>query len=276
MKKDKQSPETTGCCDLNNKCCFCRCCRPGPPGPQGPQGEVGPQGPQGEVGPQGPQGEVGPQGPQGEVGPQGPQGEVGPQGPQGEVGPQGPQGEVGPQGPQGEVGPQGPQGEIGPQGPQGEIGPQGPQGEVGPQGPQGEPGKCSEDIFASFFAFEQRFKSGNPIQLFIGTADNSGNITLNNNTQIILSPGFYLISYSVSAVLDSAGYMQVTPFYNGTSHLEYGVYFRTAENSSSASGSSHFVIYVPSQTAFTLNYNSDVTDRSGAATVTVLKLNRNI
>ncbi len=254
MKNKKLSCETcslpTTRCHHNTKCCSRCCCRPGPPGPQGPQGEPGPQGPQGEPGPQGPQGEPGPQGPQGEPGPQGPQGVPGPQGPKGNPGPQG---------------------LPGPQGPQGEPGPQGPQGEPGPQGPQGEP---ADDIFASFATYEVRFENGKPIPFGVATPDVTDNITFQNNTQIVLNPGYYLISYSVSAVLDNSGYMQVTPFYNGTSHLEYGVYFKTAVDSSSACGSSHFIIYVPSQTIFTLNYNSDVTDRSGELNIAILKLNR--
>ena len=244
----------SGCGRLNTSCCPCRGPQgpQGEPGPQGPQGEPGPQGPQGEPGPRGPQGEHGPQGLQGEPGPQGPQGEPGPQGPQGEPGPQGPQGEPGPQGPQGEPGPEGPQGEPGPEGPQGEPGPEGPQGEPGPQGPQGEP---AEDIFASFFVFEIPFQNGQPIPFVTGTEDPTGNIVLANNTQIDLAPGYYDISFHVSTVLDNAGYMQVTPL-------------------SSAYGSNAIIIYVPTQTSFTLTYNSNVENRSGAATVAVIKLNR--
>ena len=201
----------------------------------------------------------------------GPQGEPGPQGPQGEPGPQGPQGEPGPQGPQGEPGPQGPQGEPGPQGPQGEPGPQGPQGEPGPQGPQGEP---SKDIFASFYIFEIPFENGRFIPFTTGVTDITGNIVLEDNTRIDLMPGYYFISYSVSTVLDSAGYMQITPSYNGTSHLEYGIYFRTNTVFSSAYGSNSIIIYVPTQTSFTLTYNSNVGNRSGAATISVIKLKR--
>ncbi len=262
MKKVKLFNKPIWFCNIdgstNKKCCCCQ-------GPQGPQGEQGPQGPQG------PQGEQGPQGPQGEQGPQGPQGEQGPQGPQGEQGPQGPQGEQGPRGPQGEPGPQGPQGEQGPQGPQGEQGPQGPQGEQGPQGPQGEPGI---ETFASFGIFEIRFTNAQSIPFITDINDPSGNIVLTNNTEIVLQPGYYFIDYSVSTVLDTAGYMQITPSYNGTAHLENGIYFKTNTNASSAWGANAIIIYVPAQTNFTLTYNSNVENRSGAATISILKLNR--
>ena len=153
-------------------------------------------------------------------------------------------------------------------GSRGEPGPQGPQGDPGPQG---EPAK---DIFASFAILEIQFVNGRPIPLGTGTADPTGNIVLEDHTRIVLAPGYYFISYSVSAVLDNAGYMQVTPFYNGSPHLEYGVYFKTNTSSSSAYGSNSFIIYVPSQTNFTLTYNSGVGNRSGAAAVSIIKLTR--
>lgn len=140
--------------------------------------------------------------------------------------------------------------------------------------PQGESGETAKDIFASFVTFEIRFTNGQFITLGTGTEDTTGNITLQDNTRIVLNPGYYYISYSVSAVLDTPGYMQITPSYNGTSHLEYGIYFKTNTVSSSAYGSNSMIIYVPSQTDFTLTYNSNVQSRSGAATVAIIKLNR--
>ena len=49
--------------------------------------------------------------------------------------------------------------------------------------------------------------------------------------------------------------MQVTPSYNGTAHLETGVYFATNADGSSACGSSHFIIRAPASTILTLNYS---------------------
>ena len=112
--------------------------------------------------------------------------------------------------------------------------------------------------------------------MITGTADTTGNITLENNSLINLEEGYYFITFSVSTVLDNAGYMQITPSYNGSAHLEYGIYFKTNTDLSSAYGTSSIIIYVPSQTSFSLTYNSNVGNRSGAATVTVLKLTRDI
>lgn len=68
--------------------------------------------------------------------------------------------------------------------------------------------------------------------------------------------------------------MQVTPAYNGSSNLLYGIYFKTGAALSSAYGSNSIIIHVPETTSFSLTYNSNVADRSGAATVSVIRLTR--
>ena len=130
------------------------------------------------------------------------------------------------------------------------------------------------DIFASFFLFEKKFENGQLIPFTTGIKDTTGNITLVNETKIKLMPGYYFISYRLSTILDDAGYMQVTPSYNGKPYLQYGIYFKTNTASSSASGSNSIIIYVPSQTYFKLTYNSNVENRSGEATLTVIKLKK--
>ena len=69
--------------------------------------------------------------------------------------------------------------------------------------------------------------------------------------------------------------MQITPYYNGSSHIEYGIYFRTASNYHNRIGSNPIIIDVPEQTpVFPLTFNSPVTNTEGTATITVVKLNR--
>ena len=77
-----------------------------------------------------------------------------------------------------------------------------------------------------------------------------------------------------TTILEEAGYMQVTPAYNGSSNLLYGIYFKTGAALSSAYGSNSIIIHVPETTSFSLTYNSNVADRSGAATVSVIRLTR--
>ena len=234
-----------------------------------PQGERGPAGPQGLAGAQGPEGPAGPQGPEGPAGPQGPEGPAGPQGPEGPAGPQGPEGPAGPQGPEGPAGPQGPEGPAGPQGPEGPAGPQGPEGPAGPQGPAGSPGVAG---YASFVTFQAVFPSGGNIPFATGTEDPSGRIRQTAGTQVTLEPGVYLVTYSVSAVLETAGYLQVTPAYGGQGHLEYGVYGRTAADSVTVSGSASWVLTAPEGVALTLNSSGNAATRDGALTLAILAL----
>ena len=110
------------------------------------------------------------------------------------------------------------------------------------------------------------------ITLFPSVADSTGNITDQDITHVNLAAGYYLVSYSVSAIFPAPSYMQITPFYNGTTHLETGVYFATNADGSSACGSAHFILVAPSPTVFSLTYSGPLDARDGTATLTFLKL----
>lgn len=174
-------------------------------------------------------------------------------------------------GPAGATGPAGPTGANGPAGPTGATGPTGAAGLIGATGPAGE---APDDVFASFATFAIPFTNATQIPLGTSTADPTGQIVLSDPTHIDLAPGYYLISYHVSSILSTPGYMQITPYYNGSSHIEYGIYFRTASNYTTAYGSNSIIIDVPEQTRFSLTFNSPVTNTEGTATITVVKLNR--
>lgn len=174
-------------------------------------------------------------------------------------------------GPAGVTGATGSQGLAGPQGLPGATGATGPTGSTGPTGATGAP---PPDVFAAFATFAIPFVNAAQIPLGTVTADPTGQIVLTDNTRITLAPGYYLISYHVSTLLSTPGYMQITPFYNGASHIEYGIYFKTGFNVTSAYGSNSIIIYVPAETRFSLTYNSNVQSSDGTATITVLQLNR--
>ena len=165
-----------------------------------------------------------------------------------------------------------PRGKPGPAGPQGEQGPAGPQGEQGPAGPQGEQGPAGPDSYASFVSYMQQFVNGTPISFTQAAADPTGHISQSSATQVALEPGTYFVTYHVSAILEAAGYLQVTPAYNGSAFLEYGVYDRVNSASVSVSGSAAFIAVVPAQTVLTLNYNSSAAARDGAMTMVILRL----
>ena len=68
--------------------------------------------------------------------------------------------------------------------------------------------------------------------------------------------------------------MQVTPSYNGTTHLETGIYFATSANGSTACGSAHFILRAPSDTQLSLTYSGSGTAVDGEINMTILKLRR--
>ena len=182
---------------------------------------------------------------------------------------------MGIQGPTGPTGPQGPVGPPGIQGPTGATGPQGVPGLPGARGATGATGAAPDDVFASFAVYQTPFTQGTQVILFPDITDPTGHIKPSDNLQqILLEPGYYLITYSVSCIFTSPNYLQMTPFYNGTSHLEFGVYFATSANGSSACGSATFIVFVPSATSFSLTYTGSTTARDGEVTITFLKLNR--
>lgn len=157
----------------------------------------------------------------------------------------------------------------GPPGPQGEPGPAGPTGATGSTGPAGTVPSSSA---ASFYTFQAQFTPGQSIDLFPGAADPTGNITQPSSQQVGLAAGNYLVSYKVSATLSQPGYLQVTPSWGGSAHLESGVYFATTANGSSAVGSAHFILQAPSATTFTLTYSGSIAARSGEVGLTLLRL----
>uniref|UniRef100_UPI0040273D3A hypothetical protein n=1 Tax=Eubacterium sp. TaxID=142586 RepID=UPI0040273D3A len=115
---------------------------------------------------------------------------------------------------------------------------------------------------------------GTQIPVIEDVSDTEGNIEQTSSSVITLQPGYYLVSYKVSGIFQNANYMQITPSYNGSPQLQYGIYFATTTNGSSATGSSTFIIDAPSQTQFFLSYSGSANARDGEVNLTFLKLNR--
>ena len=129
-------------------------------------------------------------------------------------------------------------------------------------------------MFASFIGSSELFTNGSQLLLFPAVTDPTGAIGESDLMHIQLAAGSYLVSYSVSAIFNDPGYMQVTPFYNGAAHLETGVYFATIADGSSACGSAHFILEAPAATTFSLTYSGPLDAREGTVTLTFLKLRR--
>jgi hypothetical protein len=183
---------------------------------------------------------------------------------------------TGPMGATGITGPTGATGITGPTGATGITGPTGATGITGPTGATGPTGELPNDAFASFSVIQAQFTTGTQIPLFPDITDVTGNITATDTTHITLAPGYYLVAYNVSAIFRTANYMQITPSYNGVPRLDTGVYFATSTNGSSACGSSHFIIYAPAQTVFTLTYSGSSNADEGQVNLTFYKLRKNL
>lgn len=149
-------------------------------------------------------------------------------------------------------------------------------GAVGATGPTGPTGPTPDQTFASFADFADPFDNATLIPMHVVVADATGQIVSLDTTHITLAPGYYLMSYHVSVILRTPGYMQVTPSYNGASHIEFGLYFKTTGDVGSAYGSNSVVLDIPAQTTFTLTYNSNTASSDGTLTLTFLKLRRNL
>ena len=154
-----------------------------------------------------------------------------------------------PTGPTGPAGPVGLQGNTGPTeatGLTGATGPTGPlpvvavgttnTGEPGtpakaeafeiPQGdrvPRGADGMVPDEVFATFVNYMARFENTDLIQFSTAVPDPTG---------------------------------QISPYYSGAAHLEYGIYFMTGTAKTSAAGAKAFIINVPAATRFSLTFNS--------------------
>ena len=246
-------------------CCGWNCSTLGMQGLPGIPGAPGPTGPTGPTGPQGPAGRGG-HGVPGATGPTGPTGAPGTPGARGATGATGATGAQGIPGPTGATGPTG---STGPTGPTGATGSPGQTGATGATGPAGEP---SLDSFASFVNYQYPLTQDTPIILLPDVQDPMGNIVQQSVQQISLAPGYYLVNYSVSCLFRQANYMQVTPSYNGLSHLETGVYFATSTNGSSATGAATFIIRAPTGTTFSLTYTGSADATDGQINLTFLKL----
>lgn len=124
--------------------------------------------------------------------------------------------------------------------------------------------------------FADQWNNGQRIPVGVMVSDTTEHIVLTDSTRISLAPGYYYISYQISYILSDVGYMQITPAYNGTSHIEYGIYFWVATAGSSAVGSSSFIVEVPQTTTLSLYYNSNTRGREGTVTMVIFKLNRSV
>ena len=139
-------------------------------------------------------------------------GPTGPTGPMGVTGVTGPTGATGASGVTGPTGATGAIGITGPTGPTGATGITGPTGETGPTGPTG-PGLNNNYAFVVNQATD--ISSGNVIPLALQFSGGTPNITVNNTTITLPSPGTYYISFSLTGRFGVNQNGSIIPIING-------------------------------------------------------------
>lgn len=201
-------------------------------------------------------------------------GVMGLRGEPGPPGPMGPRGEPGLPGCPGERGETGPQGVTGPQGPQGATGPMGPRGEPGARGPEGPPGYPQNSIFASFLGQNLMMPESACLPLKIEIPDPTQNISLCNNCTVSLSPGYYTISYYISAEMKRHGFMVLTPVLNDEMQTVYSAYADAEKRRETLVITRYFIIKVPDRSTMYFAWHSSSCDFRINMNLTIEKLCR--
>ncbi len=192
----------------------------------------------------------------------------------GPPGPMGPRGEPGPPGCPGERGETGPQGVTGPQGPQGATGPMGPRGEPGARGPEGPPGYPQNSIFATFLGQNLMMPESACLPLKIEIPDPTQNISLCNNCTVSLTPGYYTISYYISAEMKRHGFMALTPVLNDEMQTVYSAYADAEKRRETLVITRYFIIKVPDRSTMYFAWHSSSCDARINMNLTIEKLCR--
>ena len=146
------------------------------------------------------------------LGPTGPTGPMGVTGVTGPTGATGASGVTGPTGATGAMGITGPTGPTGATGITGSTGVTGPTGETGPTGPTG-PGLNNNYAFVVNQATD--ISSGNVIPLALQFSGGTPNITVNNATITLPSPGTYYVSFSLTGRFGVNQNGSIIPIING-------------------------------------------------------------
>ena len=146
------------------------------------------------------------------LGPTGPTGPMGVTGVTGPTGATGASGVTGPTGATGAIGITGPTGPTGATGITGSTGVTGPTGETGPTGPTG-PGLNNNYAFVVNQATD--ISSGSVIPLALQFSGGTPNITVNNTTITLPSPGTYYVSFSLTGRVGVNQNGSIIPIING-------------------------------------------------------------
>ena len=140
---------------------------------------------------------------------------LGPTGPTGPMGVTGATGPTGATGASGVTGPTGASGITGPTGPTGVTGPTGETGPTGITGPTGPTGPELDNNYALVVNQATDISSGSVIPLALQFSGGTPNITVNNTTITLPSPGTYYVSFSLTGRFGVNQNGSIIPIING-------------------------------------------------------------
>ena len=136
------------------------------------------------------------------------------------------------------------------------IGPMGPRGEPGLPGPMGPPGYPQNSIFASFSGQGLVMPERGKLPLEADISDITQNISLCDNGSVVLAPGYYAVTYYVSAVVRRSGFVRLTPIFNDCKQTLYSACAEAVRRKELLALSRHFIIEVADGSALFFAWHS--------------------
>ena len=86
--------------------------------------------------------------------------------------------------------------------------------------------------------------------------DITQNISLCNDDSAVLTPGFYAISYYISAETKRHGFIELTPIFNDNKQIQYTTYTEAARRKEILTISRHFIIEIPFGSTLSFEWRS--------------------
>lgn len=136
----------------------------------------------------------------------------------------------------------------------------GPKGETGERGPMGPAGYPQNSIFATFLGEGLSVPEHASLPLKIQIPDITQNITLRNSTSLSLTPGYYAISYYISASVKKHGFISLTPMLDNCRQTAYTAYAEAGNREGILILSRHFVMEVPTASTLFFLWTSSADD----------------
>lgn len=143
-----------------------------------------------------------------------------------------------------------------------EPGPMGPRGDPGPRGSAGPPGYPQNSVFASFMEQKLFIPENANLPLKVNIPDTTGNISPYDNYSVILNPGYYAIYYYISTVMETPGFIKLTPVFNDSMQTVFTGYAESRDCWEILEISRYFIIeiYRASPLFFAWNSSANISE----------------